>query len=57
MNKFMDKEWEDRQLEKLKARQTERIAALQQKMDSEIQLPTTEDFTKKNDHLLPPDQQ
>ena len=59
MNKFMDKEWEDRQLEKLKARQAEKIAELQKQVDSELQLPKTDDFKKKNeaDNLLPPDVQ
>lgn len=59
MNKFMDKEWEDRQLEKLKARQAEKIAELQKQVDSELQLPKIDDFTKKNeaDNLLPPDVQ
>lgn len=59
MNKFMGKEWEDQQLEKLKVKQAEKIAELQRKVDNELKLPNAEDFTKKNepDNLLPPDVQ
>ncbi|AFL80225.1 hypothetical protein Aeqsu_0717 [Aequorivita sublithincola DSM 14238] len=60
MNKFMDKEWEDRQLEKLKAKQATRIAELQKKVDTELQLPTTQPDTLKKNELnnpLPPDVQ
>ncbi len=39
MNKFMDKEWENIQLERLKAKQADRIAEIQKKVDTEIQLP------------------
>ncbi|NLN24608.1 MAG: 2TM domain-containing protein [Bacteroidetes bacterium] len=39
LHSFMGKEWEDRQLEKLKARQAEKISELQQKVDAEIPLP------------------
>ncbi len=54
MNTFMGKEWEDRQLEKLKARQTARIAELQKKVDSELQLPTdNEAISKKNEQNNP----
>lgn len=35
INKFMDKEWEDRQIEKLKSRQIERILKLQKRIDKE----------------------
>ena len=35
MNRFMGKEWEARQLEKLKAKQENRIAKLQQKIETE----------------------
>ncbi|SRX54205.1 2TM domain-containing protein [Aequorivita sp. CIP111184] len=58
MNKFMGTEWEDRQLEKLKARQAERMAELQNKVDTELQLPTkTSEQIKKNElnNPLPPD--
>jgi hypothetical protein len=58
MNKFMDKEWEDRQLEKLKARQAERMAELQKKVDTELQLPKmSSEEIKKNElnNPLPPD--
>lgn len=59
MNKFMGKEWEDQQLEKLKVKQAEKIAEIQRKVDNELKLPNAEDFTKKNepDNLLPPDVQ
>ncbi|MAB56076.1 MAG: hypothetical protein CL524_00850 [Aequorivita sp.] len=60
MNKFMDKEWEARQLEKLKPRQAERMAELQKKVDAELQLPTTPPDTSKKNELnnpLPPDVQ
>ena len=33
MSKFMGKEWEDRQLEKLKAKQADRIKELEKKVD------------------------
>lgn len=35
LNSFMDKEWENRQLEKLKSKQVERILALQKKVEKE----------------------
>lgn len=57
MNTFMGKEWENRQLEKLKAKQAERIAQLQKKVDADIKLsPKPEDSQKKNtpDTPLPP---
>ena len=60
MNKFMGKEWEARQLEKLKARQAERMVELQKKVDTELQLPTTPPDTSKKNELnnpLPPDVQ
>ena len=58
MNKFMGKEWEDRQLEKLKAKQTNRINELQKKVDNDIQLPKKEEVKKKeNNNPLPPDVQ
>ena len=40
LNSFMGKEWEDRQLEKLKLKQAEKIAELQRKVDNEFQRPT-----------------
>jgi uncharacterized membrane protein YcjF (UPF0283 family) len=60
INKFMGKEWEDRQLEKLKARQAERMGELQTKVDTELQLPTAPPETSKKNELnnpLPPDVQ
>lgn len=60
MNKFMGKEWEDRQLEKLKVRQAERMAELQKKVDTELQLPAMPPDTSKKNELnnpLPPDVQ
>ena len=41
LNRFMGKEWEDRQLEKLKAKQENRILKLQQKVEREMPLPET----------------
>ncbi|WP_203295536.1 2TM domain-containing protein [Luteirhabdus pelagi] len=58
MNTFMGKEWEDRQLEKLKAKQAERISELQQKVDTEqeLNLPKKEEVKKKDNNTpLPPD--
>ncbi len=60
MHKFMGKEWEDRQLEKLKIRQAERMAELQKKVDNELQLPTTKPEVPNREKLnnpLPPDVQ
>ncbi|MBT0607589.1 2TM domain-containing protein [Aequorivita echinoideorum] len=59
MNKFMGKEWEDRQLEKLKAKQAERIAELQRNVDNELQLPTNRPANRSNEinNPLPPDVQ
>lgn len=45
MNNFMDKEWEDRQLEKLKVRQVKRITELEKQINVDIPLPDV----KKND--------
>lgn len=56
MNTFMGKEWEDRQLEKLKARQAEKMAELQKKVDDELQLPTYQSQARKSiNNPLPPD--
>jgi len=44
-NSFMGKEWEQKQLEKLVARQKERIVELQQKVDREYPLPKDSDNT------------
>ena len=41
MKSFMGKEWEDRQMEKLKVRQAEKIAELQIKVDNELPTPTS----------------
>ncbi|SRR5690554_3308060 len=40
LNRFMDKEWEDRQIEKLKSKQMERILSLQKKVDKEYPIST-----------------
>ncbi|MCW9036841.1 2TM domain-containing protein [Altibacter sp.] len=55
MNSFMGKEWEDRELEKLKAKQAARISELQQKVDNELQLPELK--KNKPSNPLPPDVQ
>lgn len=39
MSSFMGKEWEHKQLEKLKLKQEQRILELQEQLDKEIQLP------------------
>ena len=48
-NSFMGKEWEQKQLEKLVAKQRERIAALKLKVDKEYPLPTQPDTTLESD--------
>ncbi len=57
INSFMGKEWEDRQIEKLKVKQAEKIAELQKKVESELQLPTTPPQSHRNplNNPLPPD--
>ncbi|UAB81566.1 2TM domain-containing protein [Marixanthomonas sp. SCSIO 43207] len=58
MSKFMGKEWEDRQLEKLKAKQTNRINELEKKVHKDLQLPKDHEVKKKeNNNPLPPDVQ
>ena len=65
MSKFMGKEWEDRQLEKLKAKQAERINKLQNKVDKDLPLPKKKEIQdpfqplteKKDNNPLPPDVQ
>ena len=59
INSFMGKEWEDQQLEKLKARQTEKIAELQKKVDNEypIRTPTFEPHHNPLNNPLPPDRE
>tara|TARA_B100000949_G_scaffold189359_1_gene172388 strand:- start:120 stop:551 length:432 start_codon:yes stop_codon:yes gene_type:complete len=58
MSKFMGKEWENRQLEKLKAKQADRIKELEKKVDKDVQLPKKEEVKKKEDNNpLPPDVQ
>lgn len=58
MSKFMGKEWENRQLEKLKARQTDRIKELEKKVENDVQLPKKQEIEKKDDNNpLPPDVQ
>tara|TARA_R100001369_G_scaffold58144_1_gene85001 strand:- start:3911 stop:4342 length:432 start_codon:yes stop_codon:yes gene_type:complete len=58
MSKFMGKEWENRQLEKLKAKQADRIKELEKKVDKDVQLPKKEEVKKKDDNNpLPPDVQ
>ena len=68
MNKFMGKEWESRQLEKLKAQQEKRIAELQKQAVKEVTVKavkeardetttTSEETVKKNDTpQLPPEE-
>lgn len=71
MNKFMGKEWENQQLEKLKKQQETRIAQLKKQAIQEVTVaevkaakevdalntPSENDATKKNDpNQLPPEQ-
>ena len=52
MNKFMDKEWEARQMESLKAKQVKRIAELEKQAASEA---ISEEVKKKRENdALPP---
>ena len=48
MSKFMGKEWENRQLEKLTAKQADRIKDLEKKVDSNVQLPKKEEVKKED---------
>jgi amino acid permease len=51
MNRFMGKEWEDRQLEKLKLKQEQRILKLQLKVEKEMPL---QESTKNNPDPINP---
>ncbi len=55
MNKFMGKEWEDKQLEKLKAKQTKRIAELQKEVDATVLFPEKEEKKSEKPNQLPPE--
>jgi len=60
MKRFMGKEWESAQLDKLRAKQEKRIAQLEQKVEKELPLPNEaaqESDIKKNDtpHQTPPE--
>ena len=55
MNTFMGKDWENRQLEKLKRAQVERMAELQKQVDTELQVPNTAVKKKPPQNPLPPD--
>ncbi len=50
LNTFMGKEWEDRQLEKLKAKQVDRIAELREKVALEFSLPSIPETFKENEN-------
>lgn len=67
INRFMDKEWEDRQIEKLKAKQIERILKLQKEVEKKyivsdeiteekpsIEKTTTEDSADSNPNQIQP---
>jgi len=66
LSKFMGKEWEDRQIEKLKVKQEERIAKIKKQVDKEVMVdrrrpePMASDETriKKNEDPLqfPPEE-
>ena len=53
MNSFMGKEWENKQLEKLKAKQEERIAALQKQVDADLLVASPEKKTTLRTHTTP----
>lgn len=57
LNSFMGKEWEDKQLEKLKVKQAEKILELQKRVDNELQLPNIPSHSPKTslNNPLPPD--
>ena len=55
MSKFMGKEWEDRQIEKLKAKQEARIAELEKEIRKEVI--TAEVKKKKENDSTPPPQE
>ncbi len=55
MDKFMGNEWEDKQLEKLKARQTVRIAELQKEVDADLLFPKEEVKKNENSSQTPPE--
>lgn len=52
INSFMGREWEDRQMEKLKTKQAQKIAELQRKVDNDLPLPDvrTENYKKQLDN-------
>ena len=54
LSKFMGREWEDRQIEKLKAKQEARIAELEKEVRKDVI--TSEVKKKKEDDLLPPEE-
>ncbi|MBX2829417.1 MAG: 2TM domain-containing protein [Flavobacteriaceae bacterium] len=54
LSKFMGREWEDRQIEKLKAKQEARIAELEKEVRKDVI--TSEVKKKKQDDLLPPEE-
>ena len=67
MNPFMGKEWENQQMEKLKAKQVARIAELKKQALQEVtvaevkaakELAASEEAPKKNENpnLLPPEE-
>lgn len=61
LNKFMGKEWEDQQLEKLKALQKERIEKLKKQALTEVTVEEVKaakevEALKKNDLQLPPEE-
>ncbi|MDC8003344.1 2TM domain-containing protein [Aureisphaera galaxeae] len=62
LSKFMGKEWEDRQIEKLKAKQEARIAELEKEVRKDVitqevravKEASADDLKKKEEHDLPP---
>ncbi|GAB5401566.1 MAG: hypothetical protein Aureis2KO_31510 [Aureisphaera sp.] len=54
LSKFMGKEWEDRQIEKLKSKQEARIAELEKEVRKEV---ITAEVKKKKENDLPPQEE
>lgn len=51
LNSFMGKEWEDQQIMKLKAKQAERMAELQRKIDKDFPLPKAPETFKTETNI------
>lgn len=52
MNKFMGKEWEDRQIEKLKAKQEARIESLEKEVRKDVTIEKIDQYKKEDSTAL-----